>query len=195
MTSNSGPKKRKYDYLNKNGTYRTRKDFIETSYINGVKNENGEEVIRPLTKEERDFLSQFYAETEHGNFKNTAELKRQTKKLKSLKRSYKLKAKSEDTQAMERIFKDIEAQEKIVLQLREETNCFYVDDEARKDIYDRDNSRRRDIFNTSKVTNNLVYYDLNEYDKFTTETVQDIDPEAIIIERCPQPYTRKKKKY
>lgn len=187
MTSSSGPKKKKYDFLNKQGTFLTRKDFIETEYVNGVKNDNGELVIRPLTKEEKEWLSQFYAEVEHGNFKNTRELKQQTKKLKELRRQYKSAAKNGDTASMEKKFKEVEAQEKVVRHLREETNCFYVDDKHRKDIYDIDNRRRRDIYNTSKINNNLVYYDITEYDKFTTEAISDIDPEDIILDQLLNP--------
>jgi polygalacturonase len=194
MTSSSGPKKKKYDFLNKRGTVRTRQDFIETSYINGVKNDAGEEVMRALTKEERQWLSQFYAETEHCNFKNNSELKRQTKKLKDLKRQYKKLGKKENVEAMETKSSEIAKQEAVVRQLREETNCFYADDESRKDIYDRDNSRRRDIYNTSKISNSLVYYDLNEYDKFTTENNQDLSPEDILLESYPNNFVVKKKK-
>lgn len=47
-------------------------EFIETDqYINGVRNERGgEQVIRPLNAEERDWLARFNATFEHGNFQD-----------------------------------------------------------------------------------------------------------------------------
>lgn len=55
------------------GTKQHRKEFIETSaYINGVRDYNakgerkGEQVIRALTKEEKEWLANFNAAYEHG---------------------------------------------------------------------------------------------------------------------------------
>jgi hypothetical protein len=45
-----------------------RLDYIEADYINGVRDENGVLVIRPLTEEEKDWLNQFYQETIITNF-------------------------------------------------------------------------------------------------------------------------------
>lgn len=41
---------------------KVRRYYIDTEYINGVKDENGQRVIRPLTEEEKDWLNKFYGE-------------------------------------------------------------------------------------------------------------------------------------
>lgn len=76
MTNNTGkPKKhkKKFQHLNNNGARIHRKEFIESGYVNGVFNSEGERVIRPLTLEEREFLDKYYKEFVHGTFNTDAE--------------------------------------------------------------------------------------------------------------------------
>lgn len=183
MTSSSGQKKkRKYDPLNKRGTIKHRQEFIETSYVNGVVNERGEQVIRPMTQSEIDWLSQFYAETEHGNFKKTQEIERQEHLYKQLTRDYRLNHKLMSTEeALE--FKHVinEAYEKLV-QLRSETNTFYPEDKERHEIFNKGNQRREDIFNIAKITGNLISYDVPEFDMFTVKAEKSINPENLVLD-------------
>ena len=76
MTNNTGkPKKhkKKFQYLNGGGARIHRKEFIETPYLNGVVNAEGERVIRPLTVEEKQLLDQYYKEFVHGTFNTDKE--------------------------------------------------------------------------------------------------------------------------
>jgi len=76
MTNNTGKQKKhkkKFQYLTPNGARLHRRDCIETSYINGVFNAEGERVIRPLTSEEKEFLDKYYKEFVHGTFNTDAE--------------------------------------------------------------------------------------------------------------------------
>lgn len=190
MTSPTGKEKKKYDYLNKNGTTRTRKDYIETTYVNGVRDENGNQVIRPLNAEEREWLSQFVAETDHCNFKRTNELKDEEKTLKRLRMDYTEAKRRMNVDEMDDLNAKIQTQYDKVRSLRGETAAFYVDDEERQELYNRDYERRMDVYNNAKITDNLVLFDLNEYDKFTTEAINDVNPENLVLKQLEQPERR-----
>lgn len=183
MTSSSGPRKKKnqFDYLNKDGTARTRQDYIETDYINGLYDENGNELIRPLTKEEKEWLSQFYAETEHENFQKTREIEAQTELYKSLRRQYKQKRKASTEELLE-LKVEMDREYKKLVQLRSETNTFYPDDSQRRELYNKGNARRNDIFNVAKAANKLVAYGSQEFDKFVAEAEKDISPEHLVLD-------------
>lgn len=87
MTSNTGKQKKhkkKFQYLSPNGARLHRRDAIESSYINGVFNSEGERVIRPLTNEEKNFLDSYYKEFVHGTFNTDEESMRLFKKAKKL---------------------------------------------------------------------------------------------------------------
>lgn len=87
MTNNTGkPKKhkKKFQHLSTGGARLHRKELIETSYLNGVYNQFGEQVIRPLTLEEREFLDGYYREFVHGTFKTDSESIALFKKAKRL---------------------------------------------------------------------------------------------------------------
>lgn len=156
-----------YNHMDKRGTVKRRQEFIETEYVDGVFDAYGNEVIRPMTAEERAWLAQFYAETEHGTFAKTEEIRTQTKLLKKM-----LETRDEfDPQIL--------AQRQAIEKLRAETGTFYVTDEERQAIWTNDNARGRDLFNLAKTSNNLVYVDVTEYDTFVSEANRDISAEDL----------------
>ena len=66
MESQKRKKKHRSKVLHPNLNYKytilSRHEFLDCKYyVNGVKNEHGEEVIRPLTEEEKTWLDNFYA--------------------------------------------------------------------------------------------------------------------------------------
>jgi hypothetical protein len=76
MTNNTGKAKKhkkKFQYLSNGGARIHRKEFIETSYLNGVVNVSGEKVIRSLTVSEKEFLDNYYKEFVHGTFNTDKE--------------------------------------------------------------------------------------------------------------------------
>lgn len=195
MTKITGKKRRKeYDYLDKKGTTRTRQDYIETDYSNGVKDDKGNLVIRPLTYEEKEWLSQFVSETEHGNLNKTKQIKTEVKALKDLRADYRTAKRKENINEMERLFPLIEEKLQYIEMLRDSCNNFYTKEEDVKEIYTRDNERRRDVYNNAKISDNLVLYDLTEYDKFSTEAITDINPENLVLEHLKHVPVRKKKR-
>jgi len=52
----------KYPELKPNLNLKGRQDYMDTGYVNGVKDEHGKTVIRALNDEEKKFLAQFYRE-------------------------------------------------------------------------------------------------------------------------------------
>ena len=196
MTNNTGKKnqerRKPYDFLDKKGTTATRQDYIETAYVNGVKNDKGEVVIRPMSPEEKEWLSQFIAETEHGNLNKTSQIKAEVKNLKVLRSKERAAKLAGNVPEMESLFKAIEKQLQLVENLRESCNNFYTSEEDVKEIYTRDNERRRDVYNNAKINEKLVLYDLNEYDKFSTEALHSVDPENLILDELIVPVRKRR---
>jgi hypothetical protein len=157
--------------LNKNIASNHRRDFIETEYVNGVRDpETGEKVIRPLNKEEKDWLAKFYQESEHTNFVKTDELDTAEKLLKNLRKEHK------------QYKKDFEVEHPAVLRqlakveyLREEAGSLFPEEGAHTEIRRQDYVRKMDIYNISKSNGMLVSLDVEEYDKFTSEKMEDAE--------------------
>ena len=87
MTNNTGKAKKhkkKFQYLNKRGSRIHRQGFIESSYVYGVYNSDGEQVIRPLTSEEKELLDKYYKEFVHSTFNTDKESNRLFKIAKKL---------------------------------------------------------------------------------------------------------------
>lgn len=172
---NSRKSRRKgYNYLDKKGTRSTRHDFIETEYSKGVKNEAGEVVIRPLTPDEKAWLSQFISETEHGNINSGEEIKLLLRQRSALISDRVSAKRTGNVDEMVRIEGLIGLKTGEIEKVRERSNNFYTTEEEAQQIYEKDNARRRDVYNTAKVSDNLVMLDLDEYDRFSTEAVDSI---------------------
>lgn len=193
MTSNSGPKRPKYNPLNKHGTPVTRRDFIEADYVNGVFNDKGEQVIRPLNAEETEWLSQFYSESEHGNFAKTQEMEQVQDHYDAICTRIR-HAKKNGLSTEEVLSLKVVADEryKELIQLRSETNTFYPDDKDRREIYKKENDRNNDIFSVSKASGKLISYDMPEFDKFSSRAEKDINPEHLILDYLTRSPAKKK---
>lgn len=193
MTSSSGPKKsRKYNPLNRGGTVKTRQEFIEAEYVNGVYNPDGTEAIRPLNEQEVQWLSQFYAETEHGNFRKTQEIEIAQEAYDELCRKIRKAKKNKLT--TEQVLKLKEAanqQYKELVHLRAETNTFYPEDDDRREIWNKGNKRKEDVFNRAKVSNNLISLDIHEFDDFTSKAEKSINPEHLVLDYMVRKPARK----
>jgi hypothetical protein len=182
MTNNTGTARKKYDFLDKKGTTKARQDYIETNYVDGVKDDKGNTVIRAMTAEEKEWLSQFISETEHGNLNKSTQIKSEVRALKNLRADYRSAQRKESIDEMERLYPLIEEKLQFIEALRESCNNFYTTEDDVKEIYTRDNERRRDVYNNAKMSDNLVLYDITEYDKFSTEAITDVNPENLILE-------------
>lgn len=69
MKSKNRRSKAKFPALRKELNVKTRADYIEPDYIDGVYNKDGKCVIRPLTEEEKEWLNKFYEESIITSFK------------------------------------------------------------------------------------------------------------------------------
>jgi hypothetical protein len=184
--------KSKFPALNKGLNLKSRKDYIEPDYINGVKNADGETVIRPLTEGEKKFLNDFYAETVITDFLHDPRLKGLLKKKQKLINSADIKelqieikalkqSKNDNTKRIQEL-KDIikllkernieENEDEINLinkkmdSIRKEV-LLYPDKESHKKFYNDNNSRNSCIYNRSVMMNKLTYIDHEDYNKFS----------------------------
>lgn len=65
MTKSTKAKKRKKPkrrYLDRKLNLKGRRDYIETFYVDGIKDSDGNYALRPLNEEEKDWLNQYYKE-------------------------------------------------------------------------------------------------------------------------------------
>ena len=144
-----------------------RQDYIEPDYINGVRNEDGEMVIRPLTHKEKKFLNDYYEETINANFVHDEELKELSKRIKVLKK-------------LENPTKD-EIEEHDYLQMlyfeRADEVLLYENDCEQKKIYGENNARNRCLYNRTKASGGLIPFNTDEYDE-EIENSMYYDPET-----------------
>lgn len=178
----------KYSALDRSKNLPSRKDYIEVEYINGVVDEDGNTVIRPLNKEEKEFLNKFYEETIVTNFTHNPEIKRLTKlrremieddnvnlirqeikqlkedeqknkdRLKELKEVLKLTKK----QNMEKYYDKIVHIENELNELREK-HLLHPNKDQHKEFYNQNNSRNSCIFNKKKTERRLDQLDYEIY--------------------------------
>jgi len=147
----------KYPNLKKELTLKSRQDFLETEYVDGVYDKEGKQVIRGLNDEEQEWLNKFYKETLSASFGHDDPL--------------------------------IDSQE------------------GRKECYNANNARNRDIYNRKKTTKMLNPIDNESYDYAHQnmlnhqKEIEDYLDEAIdshwkeeIEERAQKEYDEKEKK-
>jgi hypothetical protein len=149
MTNNTGKVKKykkKFQHLNKKGARLHRKDFIETPYLQGVQNNEGDLVIRPLNQEEVDWLNNFYKEYVHSTFTTDKESTFLFKKAKRMSRSKQnlkyLEENNEDSPEVKEAINNFNKKS------RELGNMFYEFYQQR-DINSDDYKRKHDIQNNS----------------------------------------------
>lgn len=152
--------------LKKSYNLKTRRPLIESDYLNGVYSEDGEELIRPATEEEKNWYATFIKETVVCSFDNK----------KSTLKQY--------TQVEEEILKNLEARQKYfskipikikVLETRYNNELIY---RIKKYIYDAkeentnllrkfdfkklsyhdNNTRNTDLYSNSSARGLLKYY-------------------------------------
>jgi hypothetical protein len=182
----------------------SRKDYIETDYVNGVYDKTGNPVIRKLTFKEKEFLNKFYEETVVTNFFHHPELKllnqkkRQIiedgtvmelkselnsleknktankQKIKDLKEIIRITKKQNEETFSEELY-DIE---KELQELREE-KLLYSDREDHKVFYNENNSRNNCLFNKKRITGKLFDLDIEEYDAFISRNYENLDAEYL----------------
>jgi hypothetical protein len=87
MTDSTGAKKKyrkEFAHISKQGSRTKRREFIDTDYVDGVLDQDGNVAIRPLSAAENKFLSSFYKEFVHATFKTSEESKLLFRRINSL---------------------------------------------------------------------------------------------------------------
>lgn len=204
----AGRKNAKRPALNKSLNIFSRRDFIETQYIDGVYDEDGKELIRPLNEEEKDFLNSFYEETVIASFSHDQEIRR----LNAIKKQI---IEDEDVMALkshlEVLKEDKDLNKKAIAQLKEiirltkkqneekyeseleyvenalqerrEEVLLYPDKEDHKEFYKANNARNTCIFNKMKSQHRLEYLEPEKYDQMVSRKLQGIDLENILVNK------------
>jgi hypothetical protein len=183
MTNNTGKKKqhrKKFQHLSKSGARSYRKDFIETEYVNGVVDAWGNQVMRPLTEEEKLFLAKFYKEEVHGTFTTDKESTALFRKAKSLSLL------PENVKVFEETGKHSSEVEEAVQAFNEKSKSlgntvydFWQQREINSDSY----KRRQDIHNNSILNVQLESFEDMQYrSEMYSEDSEDTTIEDLITE-------------
>lgn len=139
------------------GAVANRRDFIEADYINGVRDEHGNEVMRALTDLEVEWLNNWYKEEVHAKFENSDETKSETKKLKILRLRHKQFAQDNGFDHPE-----VVAQKERVIGLKTKIGNMITDPDEQSRIYADNYARNQCIFNLAKANGTLWNFDWNE---------------------------------
>lgn len=189
--ADSSPKRKKtrYPALSKGLNLRSRKDYIEPDYTNGVFNEHGEKVIRELTEKEKQYLNDFYAETIITDFLHDPRLKRLLSKKQELINDETVhmlnkQIKEQDPRDKDRIRelkqivkltkkqnKDLHKEkideiEKQMQEVRDEV-LLYPNKEQHKKFYNDNNSRNSCIYTKATSMNKMNQIDPNDHHIFS----------------------------
>lgn len=139
----------KHPNLQKKFTLSTRQDYLDIDYVNGVYDRNGNELIRPLNTEEKDFLDKFYEEWLSADFFKDPELKDLNNQLRVLKRNK--NQSKEEKKEYNKLKRKLDKRAKELL--------LYWDEDGRSGVYAENNARNRCIYNKQKAAGRLHQID------------------------------------
>ena len=167
-------KKRKgrHPNLDPSQNTKSRQDYIEADYVNGVFDNKGREVIRPLTESEKDWLNKFYGEAvafSDRQLNPTEEIKEYMKKKSECKKKIaqiRKKQKIKTNKEIEHLFLKIEEIEQALDFLREEAGVFHPTCEEQRKLYNVNNSRNYCVYNNRKARGMLLDLTTETYDAF-----------------------------
>ena len=188
----------------------SRKDYIEPEYINGVYNAKGEQVIRPLSEDEKAWLNKYYEETVVTNFYHEPELKKLNRVKKAIIEDdtvqdlkSEIKKLSSNKKTNGKRIKELKEIIKLTKKQNEETysekleliedaledarkkHLLYPDKEDHKKFYNDNNSRNACLFNKMRIMGKLDDLDISEYDDFVAKKLQGYDAEYLPDEEEP----------
>ena len=196
----------KYPALNKGVNLSSRKDYIEPDHIDGIYDQYGNELMRPLTEEEKQWLNNFYSETIVTDFLHHPDLKKLNRLRRSIIEDDTVKTLKEEKKELQ---KDKQANRKRIREISQiisltkkqneeiyadklkyideelqdlrEEHLLYSDKEDHKQFYNSNYSRNCCIFNRSRMTGNLSDLEIDEYDAYVNSKIANIDMEDVLI--------------
>ena len=162
----------KYPNIDISVNTKSRTDYIETDYVNGVRNKDGELVIRAMTDDETAWLDNFYGESLICSSKNlnpTEEIQDYAKKKSSLKKRIAKERKDTGLKTNRRIVflenKIIKIEECLDF-LREEAGVLHPTCEEQRRLFRDNNKRNKCIYNNLKSRGMLLELTTETYDSF-----------------------------
>lgn len=165
-------RKGKYPNLDPSQNLKSRTDYIETDYVNGVKDQHGREVIRPLTEDEKAWLDQYYGEhvaNSDRSLNPTEEIMQYMKQKSEIKKEIARVRREEGVKTNSYIeYKKgkIEEIEKALDFLREEAGVFNPTCDEQRKLYSTNNSRNFCVYNNRKARGMLLDLTTETYDSF-----------------------------
>lgn len=155
--------KAKHPALQRKYNLKMRQDYIETEYINGVFDKDGNQVIRSLNCDEKDFLNKYYEEAVGANFLYDSELKSINQELRKLKSKRDL-SKGELLEL-----------DKLQLEYyaRADEVLLYPEHADQKKLYGENNTRNRCLFNRTKAVGILDELNDNVWDEIHEQLYSD----------------------
>ena len=191
-----------YPALDRRLNLPSRRDFIETDYIDGLYDQDGNTVLRPLNEEEKKFLNDFYEETVGANFLHDEELKRLSKAKKKiiedrqileLRESLKTITDRKERNRIKQIIKEVKKQNEEtyekelrsierMMQARRRKVLLYSNKEEHKQFYKANNDRNVCLFNRLNTSQEIRYCDQDEYDYIAQKTLDAVDYEDYLID-------------
>jgi hypothetical protein len=161
-------RKGKYPNLDISQNTKSRTDYIEPDYIDGVIDQYGEKVIRSLLEDEKEWLNNFYGETIAVSdtqlnptpeikeyMKQKADLKSDNVKIKK-KKGYKSTKQAMKDSEFRFNLKKIEEIEKSLDFLREEQGVLHPTCDEQRELYTDNNTRNACVFNNRKARGMLL---------------------------------------
>lgn len=155
-------RKGKYPNLDRSQNTKTRTDYIETSYVDGVFDDQGNELIRGLTDDEKEWLNKFYGEfvaNSDRQLNPTPEIMKYMeqkseckKKIAKIRRTEKVKT-SPKIAFLQNKIREIEASLDF---LREEAGVFHATCDEQRALYNVNNSRNYCVYNNRKARGMLI---------------------------------------
>lgn len=162
-------RKGKYPNLDPSQNTKSRTDYIDTEYINGVTDVHGEEVIRPLNAEEKAWLNKFYGEyvavsdRQLNPSDEIMEYMKQKSECKKRIAKIRKETKVKENQEIVFLLSKIEEIEKALDFLRKEADVFHPTCEEQRELYNTNNTRNFCVYNNLKARGMLI--------DLTTETI------------------------
>lgn len=138
----------KYPGLKRHFTLKTRQDYFEADYVDGVLNDDGEMVIRPLNEVEKDWLNRFNEEFVSANMLHDKELKKLYDEIKLLEI---IKRPNEEQ-------KEYHMYLKFMYEARADEVQLHRSGKDQRKIFSANNSRKRCVLNDAKSSGRLYEF-------------------------------------
>lgn len=183
--------------LRKEFTIKRREHLIETDYIDGIYDADGNEIMRPLSDHEKAWLNQYYTETVHADYSRHPEIKKLnkmknnivfTKEVKDIMKEYpkhkgkKLRELKKEVKELkkENIENNQDEYDKIMSELEEIKNTVMLTYNKKSEIYKENRLRNEDLYNKANITGKLKSLSNVDITDTIEKSMFEEDPEEII---------------